>query len=199
MSPLTWAPIGEDGVAVVAEASDKDAVTVLASVTAAHRKFPLDIIAKWLMERSERGELGLHEGHKADQFPSGWTTGQIFARYLHWLRSQCPDQKRIHMILDMYSVHLSEGSKTVARQRLDHYIFGALKSMCKRFFYRHHELYDDGRTWKPDAIRFLIEAWEFLNADVVRKAWGPMKMFLMVLMMTIVMMPTEIQPSESQS
>jgi hypothetical protein len=110
-------------------------------------------------------------------------------RYLHWLRSQCPNQKEIHLILDMYSVHRSEGSKTVARQLsiqlhfippgwtdepqpLDRYIFGALKSTWRKLFHHHHQFYDDDRTRKPDAIRFLIEAWESLNADIARKVWG---------------------------
>jgi hypothetical protein len=78
-------PIGEDRVAAVAEASDTDAVTVLASVIAAHRKFPLYIIGKGLTETSERGQLCPHEGHEADHSPLGWATGQIFVRYLHWL------------------------------------------------------------------------------------------------------------------
>jgi hypothetical protein len=44
--------------------------------------------------------------------------------------------------------------------------------MFRRLFHLHHQLDDDGRTRKSDAIRFLIEAWESPNADVVRKASG---------------------------
>jgi hypothetical protein len=189
MGLLTWAPVGEDGVAVVAEASEKDAITALASITGAHRKLPLYLIAKGLTQRAERGQLGPHEGHESDHSPSGWTTGDTFQRYLNWLRSLYPDQQPIHLVLDMYSVHRAEKSRVVARelgielhfippgwtdelQPLDRYVFGALKSVCRRLFHRHHLLSDDGRTRKSDAICFLIEAWESLGVDVVRKAWG---------------------------
>jgi hypothetical protein len=159
MGLLTWAPVGEDGVAVVAEASEKDAITSLASITGAHRKLPLYLIAKGLTQRAERGQFGPYEGHESDHSPSGWTTGETFQRYLNWLRSLYPDQQPIHLVLDMYSVHRSEKSRAVARelgiqlhfippgwtdelQPLDRYVFRALKSVCRRLFHRHHHLSD---------------------------------------------------------
>jgi hypothetical protein len=186
---LTWAPVGADSVSVITGADDKGSITALASVTAGYQKLPLYLIAKGLTERAEQGQLGPHAGHEADHSTSGWTTSETFHRYLHWLRTLYPDGKPIHLILDSYSVHRSAPTKAVARrlgirphfipagwtdslQPLDRYIFGALKSMCRRLFHRHLQHHDDGRTTKPDAIQFLIEAWNTLATDIVRKAWG---------------------------
>jgi hypothetical protein len=55
---------------------------------------------------------------------------------------------------------------------LDRYIFGALKAMCRRLFHRYVQNHPDGHTTKPDAIRFLIEAWASLTVGVLQKAWG---------------------------
>jgi hypothetical protein len=99
------------------------------------------------------------------------------------------DIKPIHLILDAYSVHRAESSRTLARslgiclqfipagwtdelQPLDRYVFGALKSICRRLFHRHYQVHEDGQTRKPDAIKFLIEAWEALTVHVLQKAWG---------------------------
>jgi hypothetical protein len=186
---LTWAPVGADGISVVSSATEKDVITVLASVTASYRKLPLYLIAKGLTARAERGQLGPHEGHEADHSPSGWSTNETFDRYLRWIRSLYGDTERIHLILDAYSVHRSESSRAVAEelgielhfippgwtdqlQPLDRYVFGALKSVCRRLFHRHCHVHIDGKTGKPDAIRFLIEAWESLAVGVFEKAWA---------------------------
>jgi hypothetical protein len=186
---LTWAPVAADSVSVIASADEKSCITALASVTAGYEKLPLYLIAKGLTERAERGQLGPHAGHEADHSESGWSTRKTFHKYLHWLRSIYPDGKPLHLILDSYSVHRAAATKTVARrlgiqlhfipagwtdtlQPLDRYIFGALKSMCRRLFHRHLQHDDDGRITKPDAIQFLIEAWNTLSTSIVRKAWG---------------------------
>jgi hypothetical protein len=186
---LTWAPIGADGVSVNALLNEKEVITVLASITASHQKLPLYLIAKGLTERAERGQLGEHQGHEADHSSSGWTTSETFQRYLHWVRSLYDDAEPIHLILDAYSVHRAESSRRLASssgihlhfipagwtdelQPLDRYVFGALKAIGRRLFHRHCQMHDDGRTRKPDAIKFLIEAWEGLTIQVLQKAWG---------------------------
>jgi hypothetical protein len=44
---FTSAPIGDDGVAVHVKAAEKEAITALANITAAHDKLPLFLIAKY--------------------------------------------------------------------------------------------------------------------------------------------------------
>jgi hypothetical protein len=43
-------------------------------------------------------------------------------------------------------------------QPLDRYVFGALKSMCRRLFQTPCQE-DDARLKRPDAVGFLLEAW----------------------------------------
>jgi hypothetical protein len=43
---LTWAPVGNDGVTVLLNAAEKEAITAVESITAAHDKLSLFLIAK---------------------------------------------------------------------------------------------------------------------------------------------------------
>jgi hypothetical protein len=113
---LTWAPVGEDSVSVDLDADAKAGITVLASVTAAHEKLPLFLIAKGKTNRVEETQLGVHEGCQAAHSPSGWTTVHPFRQYLEWLRAFYADSDPIHLILDAYSVHRSQDPRNVARE-----------------------------------------------------------------------------------
>jgi hypothetical protein len=79
---LTWAPVGADGVSVGLDASDKDSITVLASITAARTKLPLQFIVKgrtvefmvraWedVDENVMRNVLGIYEEPYDDAEPT---------------------------------------------------------------------------------------------------------------------------------
>jgi hypothetical protein len=91
-------------------------------------------------------------------------------------------------ILDSYSAHRAPDVLNVAvgyrielhfippgmtgrLQPLDRYVFGALKSACRRLFDRHcidHPMADVDR---PLAVQFLMEAWERISVEVPRRAW----------------------------
>jgi hypothetical protein len=75
---LMWTHVGTDFVAVEARLNEKDATTVLASVTAPLKKLPLCLIAKRFTSRVEATQLGPHQGHPADHSTSGWTTTATF-------------------------------------------------------------------------------------------------------------------------
>jgi hypothetical protein len=186
---LTWAPVGADAVSVTLDAGDKASVTVLASVTAAHEKLPLFMIAKGSTTRAERSQLGRFEDHETDHSISGWTTVGTFRHYLSWLRTLYPDDQPIHLLLDCYSVHRANEIRPLAAelgielhyipagwtdelQPLDRYVFGAMKAMCRRLFQRHCDRSEDGRVSRSDAIKFLVRIWELLEVRVIEKGWG---------------------------
>jgi hypothetical protein len=102
-----WAPVGVENVDVCIDASDKEAITVLWSITAAYEKFPLFIIAKGLTARVETSQLGTTEGHETSHSPSGRTMTETFHQYLHWLRAHPGDAEMIDLILDCFTVHRS--------------------------------------------------------------------------------------------
>jgi hypothetical protein len=185
---LTWAPVGAENVDVCAEASDKDAITVLASITASYEKLPLFIIAKGRTSRVETSQLGRTDGHQTAHSPSGWTTTETFHKYLHWLRAQYDDGERLDLILDCFSVHRSAATRQCAAalniqlhyippgwtdelQPLDRYVFGALKAICRRLFSRHCQELDPS-VKRPDAARFVQEAWDALETHILEKGWG---------------------------
>jgi hypothetical protein len=56
---LSWAPVGADEVIVRLDGSEKDSVTVLASVTANGEKLPLFAIAKEKTKNAKQNQLGL--------------------------------------------------------------------------------------------------------------------------------------------
>lgn len=185
---LTWAPVGEDSVSVSVKANDKDAITVLATVTAAREKLPLFFIAKGRTERVEHTQLGDPQGHQTTHSSSGWTTAETFAAYLEWLRSLFDDGGPIHLVLDSYSVHRSQQSRELANrlkirlhfipagwtdelQPLDRYVFGALKSMCRRLFHRFCQA-EDPEVRRRDAVGFLCQAWDALTTNIIEKGWG---------------------------
>jgi transposase len=137
----------------------------------------------------EETQLGPHDGCQAAHSPSGWTTVDTFRQYLEWLRGFYGDSDPIHLILDAYSVHRSQDTRNIARelnielhfippgwtdelQPLDRYIFGAMKSICRRLFQRFCLRSEDGHVKTRDAIQFLIQAWEGLETRVIEKGWG---------------------------
>jgi hypothetical protein len=186
---LTWAPVASESVSVDLDVGGKDGITVLASVTADYEKLPVFLIAKGQTSRVEKTQLGTHEGCIATHSLSTWTTVDTFHEYLQWLRNTCTDPNPIHLILDSCSVHRSRETKTYAKelnievhfippgwtdepQPLDRYVFGAMKSMCRRLFQRFCQCSDDGRVKTRDAVQFLIQCWDGLETRVIEKGWG---------------------------
>jgi hypothetical protein len=95
---LCWDPVGQEGVSVTIDGNDKDAITALASVTAASEKLSLFLIAKGRTPRVEHGQLGDSENHWTTHSPSGWTTKETFRTYLEWLREWYGDENTIHLV-----------------------------------------------------------------------------------------------------
>jgi hypothetical protein len=111
---LTWTPAGLDGVTVQLNANDKEKITVLASITAARTKLPLQFIAKGRTVRAERNQLGVLELHEVTHSESGWTTTKTFLEYLRWLREFYGPRQELHLILNLYSAHRSKEVKQEA-------------------------------------------------------------------------------------
>jgi hypothetical protein len=131
------------------DGSERDSVTVLASVKADNTTLPLCAIAKGKTRRAEQSQLGSDPAIVRDHSLSGWTMKETFARYLYWLATEyrgkitpdCPPD----LVLDCYSVHRAPEIRTHAEslgirlwfipaghtdelQPLDRAVFGALKA-----------------------------------------------------------------------
>jgi hypothetical protein len=140
---LTWAPVGNDGVTLLLNAAEKEAITALASMSAAHDKLPLFLIAGGKITRCEHSQLGPADDCAAAHSPSGWTSVNAFHGHLHWIQELYLDAEPIYLILDCYSVHRAHETRSFAATHgiilhfippgsidevppLDRYVFGAL-------------------------------------------------------------------------
>lgn len=183
----TWAPINSHDININSNNDNKEGITVIASVTANRTKLPLFIIAKGKTDRCERSQVGDISYHYSSHSETGWTTMETFKQYLDFLRSNYNNNDSIHLILDSYSVHrCNEISEYAANQNiilhfipagmtdiyqpLDRYIFGVLKSKCKKY-YRYYISNNDSPITKKDSISILIRAWEEISSAVIDKAW----------------------------
>jgi hypothetical protein len=180
-------------VTVRLNASEKDSITVLASVTAAGEKLPLFAIAKGKTKRAEQSQLGSDGATITDHSPSGWSTAETFEHYLEWLAKHY--ERRIaqglalHLLLDCYPVHRTEPVRKLAEklgivlwfipagytdelQPLDRAVFGAVKAIFRRRFEELCREAPDGRVTKTLALRLLNEIWAGLSPASIHAGWA---------------------------
>jgi hypothetical protein len=67
------------------DGSEKDSVTVSASMTARADKLTFFAIAKEKATRAEQSQLGTDEALVRDHSPSAWSTLETFKHYLDWI------------------------------------------------------------------------------------------------------------------
>jgi hypothetical protein len=173
------------------DGSEKDCITVLASVTAAGTKSPLSAIAKGKTRRVEQSQLGSNPAILKYHSESGWTTRETFAGYLSWLATEqyrgritpdCP----LDLVLDCHAVHRSPeirghaaslgirlwfipAGHTDELQPLDRAVFGALKAKFRRRFQLECRQDPHHRVTKSAAIEILRQIWDGLGDPAISK------------------------------
>lgn len=180
---MTWAPTNSENVTIDIKGSEKDGLTVLATIAADGSKLPLFFIASGKTERVETTQIRPEMGDWVTHTPSGWQTSDSFQLYLLHLRELFCDEP-LDLILDVHSSHRTEEVKTLARnldislhyipagatdafQPLDRRVFGALKSSARRLFRERKSV----ERSLADACEDLRTAWENLGSDVLEEAW----------------------------
>jgi hypothetical protein len=190
---LTWAETGSQNVAVPVCGNEKDAMTVMAAVTAGRTKLPLDILAKGSTTRCEVSQLGELGEHVSDHSPTGWMTEETMVRYLAWLREEVNrirGREEIHeLIMDVYPVHATESVRVQARvlgfnvhfvpagltdqyQPLDRSVFGCVKSTARAEYLKLMRGDPVRKIARADAIAILRTAWERLSSVALEAAWS---------------------------
>jgi hypothetical protein len=184
----TWAPSGSDHVAISIASDEKESFMALCSITAARQKLPIVMIAKGKSTRAEKRQFGEIEPHIPMHSESGWIKIRTFEKYLQMLKRAFPGDEPIHLILDYYSVHLSQEIRSDARdlgknikfipagttdclQPLDRAVFGTLKASARRMFRIQTTDYLCPRLAKQLAAQFLCRAWEQVITQVLDQAW----------------------------
>jgi hypothetical protein len=190
---LTWADTGSQNVAIATNGNEKDALTVMATVSLAAQKLPLYILAKGETVRCEMTQLGDIGNHASDHTSSGWMTTPTMIRYLGWLREFLDSrdgQGRIyHLLMDIYPVHVMEPVRLQARllgfnvhfipsgqtdkyQPLDRSVFGCLKSTARAEYLKLVRDDPSRRITKEVAVQMLQRAWDELSVIALEAAWA---------------------------
>jgi hypothetical protein len=179
------------------DGSEKDSVTVLASVAARGDKFPRFAIAKGKTTRVEHSQLGMDEALVRDHSPSGWSPIETFKHYLDRLAAynvaQCPGrigrELPLHLILDCYSVHRSEEITRYAErlairlwfippghtdelQPLDRTVFGSMKAVFRCIFEEQRRQSPNDRITKWGAVQILMDIWNNLSTASIHQGWA---------------------------
>jgi hypothetical protein len=107
---------------------------------------------------------------------------------LSWVRSLYDDGDPIWVVLDSYSVHRSAATKEYAAaiginllfippgmtdefQPLDRYVFGVMKSNCRRTYRLFVQANPGAIVDQQMAAAFLIRAWEAVSPQILDEAW----------------------------
>jgi hypothetical protein len=117
-------------------------------------------------------------------------TAHTFSRYLEFVRELVPDRsKRIHLLLDIYPVHIQQAAKehtlslnvqshfipaglTDQYQPLDRRIFDRLKATARGRFMRHARAEQGRRIQKQEAVKSLVHRWAQVSESTVQSAWS---------------------------
>jgi hypothetical protein len=191
----TWTDTGSQNVEVYFDGDVKKRITALCTIGADGAKLPMQIIAKGSTKRVQRSWLGdIGPIHWAANSPSAWTTQETFVEYLNNLRKYVDNRdegdagQKIHLLLDLYSVHKSQETRQTARalnidlyfvpagqtdclQPLDISIFGPLKASAKRHFRIFMSKTTESNVSMAAMTSGLIEAWEKMQTYTVLQSW----------------------------
>ena len=185
-----WHPVGKDHVVRYVNANEKERLTVVAGIRADGTKLPLQFIAKGKTEQVLESQIGDVFPHLRAFSESGWTNESTFLSYLHALREfyGFEDPKTIHVILDVFRVHISDAVKETALnlnikfylipagktdelQPLDVKIFGPLKRFAAMLFRKRWKNDPEQTRTKKDACQDMVRAWEAISPEKVKDSF----------------------------
>ena len=186
---LTWWNTGDDDVSIHVNGDEKGCFTVLATISASRKKWPLFFVAKGKTQRVEHSQIGGVSEHWRTHSESGWMKGELFCEYLKHIRAEIPTGDRIFLICDVHSSHRTQPVKALAAalniellyippgatdqlQPLDRTVFGVLKSEARRLFRIRTSHDPEIKRSKRDAVAEMITAWQMLSESSLESAWA---------------------------
>lgn len=186
----TWAIKGTSNIIINVKDDEHAHISAMCTISIDFQKLPIFFIAKGNSVAAEDSQLGdeIFPNVSTHSVKSFMTT-QCFIEYLIFIRSQYPIDKRIHLIVDSYSSHISTASQqkaeelnieliyipsgyTDAYQPLDIAVFAVLKSIANAKL--RHFLLDNPLTelGMKKSVEFLIESWNEVSVETLQKGWN---------------------------
>jgi hypothetical protein len=112
---LTWWETGADGMSIHVDGDDKVTMTVLATIWANRKTWPLWFVVKGQTTRVEHSQIGAIGSNWRTHSESGWMRGELFAEFLHHLRDQGPNREPIiDLMCGIHGSHRTPGVTTAA-------------------------------------------------------------------------------------
>lgn len=103
----TWAFKNTKNISINIGDSDKDRVSIMATITSDFNKLPLFIIAK--VEDEAEEQIGQLIDNNVYTFSEkSYMNSNCFKLYLEFLLDQYPQNQTIHLIIDSYASHTSK-------------------------------------------------------------------------------------------
>jgi hypothetical protein len=183
----------------------KTCLTVIAAVSADGRKLPLWVVCRGktpgCMTKFSSVPV-LNDAIKNKKklcltfSPTGWVTKDVAKQYLQWLRQTWKRGGRICLYWDVYASHRCQEVKDEAAEQaielefipgggtgdwqpLDRLVFGALKRKATALFdsasAKPIGLPDSPKFDMKWALQILLDSWDALRPDTIRKSWAPLK------------------------
>jgi hypothetical protein len=155
-------------------------MTVLSTISASDKKWPLCFVAKGKSDGVETSQIVDVVGHWRVHSESGWMRGNIFCQYLDHLREQEPSGNRLFLVLDVHPSHRTQAVKTLSRQHniklifvprgatddlqpLGRKVFGALKGDARRLFRQSASGNPELKINRRHAAQTICQAWANLS------------------------------------
>jgi hypothetical protein len=109
-------------------------------------------------------------------------------QWLRYLREKVYPTGPLLLIMDTYSAHRCEQTKSVAReleidlefippgctdrlQPCDRRLFGVLKAKARKYWRWRHRCFGTAKTTHADMMEILVKCWKEITQDAVTRAW----------------------------
>jgi hypothetical protein len=182
---------GSDSVKCTILGNPKAGFTFMGTITENGLKLPIYALAKGTTENCHK-QFGLKKRNNCviDHSYSGWTTADVYNRYLVWLRKQLPKSKfgDIYLIADQFDAHWYTGVEQFAFERniflirvpkggtplyqpLDRSVYGELKSIGQRMWEENFLGESIPKPTKENALDLLLVCWDKIPGNHIEKAW----------------------------
>lgn len=192
----TLAKRGSDEVTCFTQVDDRTCLTVICTITASGKKLAPWVIVKGKTERAEqryKDDPRINRLVRSRRLfivhsENGWSDAGVMRSYLEWFSEEMGNEWSL-LLWDLHSSHRCDEVKTEAVNRhvnlafipagqtsvwqpLDRKIFGMLKAKAQKKLNELCAVTHLESLTMADALVILLQAWNEIPAELVRKSWS---------------------------